>query len=584
MTDGYVTPAAPLRAIVDALLRGGVRDVVICPGSRSTPLALALRAATDLVTWVHLDERSGAFFALGAAKATGRPAAILATSGTAVVNFAPAVVEARYGRVPLILLTADRPPELQGIGAPQTIDQHELFGRHAKWFGQLPVPDTSAVCEERARAAVERAVAVAMSSPAGPVQINLPFREPLLPVGPVAVDASGGTDGVRGADPAPSPTESSASAAIASISRSTRGLLVCGPLDLPGFPAAVARLGAAAGFPILADALSGVRAGPHDRSGVVAHHDLLLRSSAFRGAHEPDLIVRFGARPTSKTLDRWLDGLAVPRLLVDDGGGWNRPDTPSLVEADPRAFAGAATAALGDDRDVPHAWLEAWQNAEATAARALDGWFDALGEPFEGAVARALAEALPDAAVIVVGNSMPVRDADTFGSSSAHRHRWLGNRGANGIDGMLSTALGLAAGQHDPVVAVLGDLAFLHDLNALVAARRLDIDATVVLVDNDGGGIFSFLPQARSIRPDVGLPEHFEELFGTPHGIEFGPVIEALGARHRMVGPASLVTALREVVGQPGLDVLQLRTDRARNVELHQAAHAAVMAALEPGA
>ena len=289
MKRSYRTPAAPLRAIADSLADGGVRDVVICPGSRSTPMALALVAHPGLRCWVHLDERAGAFFALGAAKGGRRPAAILATSGTAVVNFAPAVTEARYGRVPLILLTADRPPELQGVGAPQTIDQVELYGRHAKWYAELPVPDDAVDAEIESRGTVGRAIDVATAAPAGPVQLNMPFREPLLPDGslvepngPEPGDAEPATD--REPTPTP-PAPELLEAVLPRLRASAHPLIVCGPIDRPGFAPAVARLATELRAPIVADALANLRSGAHDRDLVVSYHDALLRATGLSLIH-----------------------------------------------------------------------------------------------------------------------------------------------------------------------------------------------------------------------------------------------------------------------------------------------------------
>ncbi|MGD8486183.1 MAG: 2-succinyl-5-enolpyruvyl-6-hydroxy-3-cyclohexene-1-carboxylic-acid synthase [Chloroflexota bacterium] len=581
--SGYVTPAGPLRAVVEELLRGGVRDVVICPGSRSTPMALALRATDRLRTWVHLDERAGAFFALGAARATRRPVVVLATSGTAVVEFAPAVVEARYGRVPLVLLTADRPPELQGVGAPQTIDQVELYGRAAKWYAELPVPDESPDSEAEVRSTVTRVLDVARAAPAGPVQLNLPYREPLLPAGALALPPSVAATPATAPATIPLVSAEILETMVRAAHAAARPLVVCGPCDQPGLAPAVARLAAALGAPLVADVLANVRSGTHDRANVVSHHDALLRTPAFAGMRQPDLIVRFGATPTSKALAQLLAEVSGPQLLVDAGAGWNRPTTEpvSLVEADPVAFAEAAADAVSGESSADPDWRRAWLAADRVAAGALEAWFASLDEPFEGHVARALTEALPDGAVVVAGNSMPVRDLDAFVPGSERERRFLGNRGANGIDGLLSTTFGIAATQERPVVGIVGDLAFLHDLTALAAAVRLDLDATVVLVDNDGGGIFSFLPQGGAVRPELGLPAHFEELFGTPHGLDLGPVAAALGARHTRVRHHDLAPELAAAVARPGVDVLHLRTDRARNVELHQAALAAVSAALE---
>ncbi len=570
-------PAEGLRAITEELVRAGVHDVVICPGSRSTPLALALRATSGLRCWVHLDERAGAFFALGAAKAARRPAAILATSGTAVVNFAPAVAEARYGRVPLILLTADRPAELHGRGAPQTIDQVELFGRHAKWFAELPPPEASEAAIAHIREVVTEVVARAVAAPAGPVQLNLPFREPLLPDGPLTdgpFETTATQTPATGLDPA------DVERAAAMIDEARRGLIVCGPLDAPGFAAAVTKLAARSGFPLFADGLSNVRSGTHERSCVVAHHDALLRSDAVRGWNEPDLVLRFGATPTSKALNQLLDGLEAPQVLIDDGAGWERSPEPTLIDSDPVVFADRLAQAL-TTRARPTDWLARWQAADKAATDALARWRTRRNEPFEAAIFERLDEAVPDDAIVVVGNSMPVRDLDTFLPASPHQVRCLGNRGANGIDGLISTALGAAAAQERPVVAIVGDVSFLHDLNALVAARRLGLDVTIVLVNNDGGGIFSFLPQASATLPGVGLPERYEELFGTPHGTDFGPLVGALGADYLVAMGDGVAAAVREALGRPGVSVVELRTDRARNVELHRQAFDVVARAAE---
>ncbi|MFV2062187.1 MAG: 2-succinyl-5-enolpyruvyl-6-hydroxy-3-cyclohexene-1-carboxylic-acid synthase [Chloroflexota bacterium] len=583
VTDTATTPVGPLRAIVEELVRAGVRDVVVCPGSRSTPLALALRANPELHIWMHLDERAGAFFALGAAKASRRPIAIVATSGTAAANFLPAMVEARQGRVPLVALTADRPPELRDRGAPQAIDQDHLYGRFAKWYAELPVPDESPLYEANLRSVVGRAVVIAAAAPAGPVHLNLPFREPLLPVGslsaaqadPTAL-STGIVTGIRTVD----------SAAIdglgTRLAAARRGLIVCGPQDVPGFPDAVTRLAAQTGFPILADGLSNLRLGRHDRSHVIARHDALLRSRAFSDDHVPDLVLRFGVTPTSKLITQALQAWSAPQIVVDDGGWAETTLLPlTMVQAEPKSLATMLTARLGSlaqQRD--DAWLPSWLQAEDAAEAALRRWLAAQREPFEGAIFPILCATLPDGALLFAGNGMPVWDMDAFLDKGDTELTCLGNRGANGIDGLVSTALGAAAMQRGPVVAVVGDISFIHDLNALVSAVGQELSATIVLVNNDGGGIFSFLPQAAAERPELGLPEHYEELFGTPHGLDLGPLVTALGAEHRAVGLGTLQAAVSSSLARPGVQVLEIRTARARNVELHHEATAAVAEAL----
>jgi len=591
MSDREATPAAPLRAVAEELQRAGVREVVICPGSRSTPLALALRVAPGLRSWVHLDERAAGFFALGAARASRRPVAILVTSGTAAAELLPAVVEAAGARVPLVILTADRPPELRDRGAAQTIDQERLYGRFARWYAELPVPAADARTVAHIRGLVGRAVATATSAPAGPVHLDAPFREPLVPVGPltVAVDAgeTGHTRAIVGARTLADVDLDGLARELAAV---PRGVIICGPLDVEGFAPAIGELGAATGYPILADVLANVRSGDHDRDAVVEHADAILRSATFVSAHQPDLMVRFGGTPVSRAVLEWIAASGARQVVVDDGGWTDPTGTPvTFVQAEPRTLARSLAhrrLEVGGPPVEP-AWLAAWRDAGRRAGIALRDWLAALDEPFEGTVAASLGAALgslPTGTIHVAGNSKPVRDLDAFLEAGPAVVRCLGNRGAAGIDGVVSTALGAAAVSDAPVVAIVGDLSFIHDLNALVAARRLGLSATIVLVDNDGGGIFSQLPQALLERPEAGLPEHFEELFGTPHGLDLGPVVLALGARHRVVAPAEVGPAVAATAGRPGVEVIVVRTERARDAELHRQALAAVVRSLDVAA
>jgi 2-succinyl-5-enolpyruvyl-6-hydroxy-3-cyclohexene-1-carboxylate synthase len=595
-----VTDVLTLREMVEALAEAGITDVIVCPGSRSTPLALATRAHPALTVRVLLDERSAGYFALGLARASRRPVAVVVTSGTAVANLLPSVVEASLARVPLVLLTADRPSELRDRGAPQTIDQVRIFGGNVRWFAELPLLDGGPETRRHARSVVGRAVAVARGRPAGPVHLNIGFREPLVPSAPLGpIDP---IDDAEGAPQASSPRpftdvvggrpELSASdvAGLADrLSSVAHGLILAGPQDDPGLPAALARLAAATGYPILADPLSLVRCGPHDRSHVVSHGDHLVRPGAWRDAHLPGLVIRFGATPTSKPLLTMLSDAEPSQVVVDGDGGWSDPAIlpTTFVHADGVTTACALADALDGARAVggpqPGAWATAWLDADRAADAALTTWLaavEARDEPFEGLPFAALGASLPDGALLWAGNSMPVRDLDDWLMGSERAIRPLSNRGANGIDGVVSTALGAAAADVGPVVLVVGDVSFLHDLNALVSARLHDLSATIVLVDNDGGGIFSFLTQATTDASEVGLPEHYEELFGTPHGIDVGPIVTALGGEYREVGVGSIRAALAASVGRPGVRVLGFRTDRARNVELHRQAAAVVAEAL----
>ncbi len=583
-----MSDAAALRAFVEALVAAGIREAVVCPGSRSTPLALALRAAAGIRVRVLYDERAAGFFALGMARTSRRPIVLLATSGTAAVEFGPAVVEAQLSRVPLVVLTADRPAELRDRGAPQAIDQTHLFGRAAKWFTELPLLDGDPATLAHWRWVAGRAVAVAAAGPAGPVHVNAPFREPLLPDGPLETPAADAlaepfvavTAGRRVLDGA------ALEALAGRLAGRKRGLILAGPADDPALPGPLALLARATGFPILADPLSGLRTGPHDRGLVVAHADQLARPGPWLDAHVPDLVLRTGAMPTSKPIVELLARVRPEILVLDGDAGWSEAALVpvTFVHADAAATVQALAEILRGNVGAPTdaRWTADWLAADRVAGDAMDVWLGALDEPFEGVPYRALAEALPDGAVLWAASSMPVRDLDGWLPSTQRAITVHSNRGANGIDGAVSTALGSAAVADGPVALVVGDIAFLHDLNALVAARLHGLSATIVLVNNDGGGIFSFLPQAQPAAslPGTGLPEHYEELFGTPHGIDVGPIVTALGGEHRLVGSADFATAIADSLGRPGVRVLELRADRARNVVLHRDVAAVVARAL----
>ncbi len=543
------------------------------------PLALAIRAHPGLRVLTHIDERAAGFFALGLAKAGRRPVALLGTSGTAVVNFAPAVVEAFHGRVPLIVLTADRPPELRDRGAAQTIDQAHLYGRACKWYAELPVPADDRAHIASIRDVVGRAVATAIEAPAGPVQLNLPYRASLLPDGPLAPDpADDATPHTRLVAGIRAPRASDMDDLARRMLAARRPLIVVGPLDQLGAGTAITGLATAWSAPIVADGLANLRWGSHDRSRLVSRPDALLRSETFRAGHLPDLVVRFGGTPTSAATLGYLDQTAAPQVVVDDGG-WNEPTSlaGSIVHADPVAFAEDLSLRLaqgvpGTDASWAASWLAAGGRADGAIRQVVAG----LDEPFEGGVFWELDGALPHGTLLVVGSSMPVRDLDSFLATGLANIRCVANRGVNGIDGVVSTALGAAAADAGPVLLVVGDVSFVHDLNALVAARLHHLSATIVVVDNDGGGIFSFLPQGTAERPELGLPEHYEELFGTPHGVDVLAIAGILGAETADLMPGAIGAAVAASIGQPGVRVLRLRTDRTRNVALHRSVQDAV--------
>lgn len=551
------------------LVAGGADAAVICPGSRSTPLALGLLRHERVRVRMHYDERSAAYFALGWARARGRPVVVLGTSGTAVANFLPAVVEAYYSRVPLVLLTADRPPELWDVGAAQTIHQAGIFGPHVKWAAWLPTPAAQAALERHAAVSGRRAAETARTAPAGPVQLNVPLREPLLPVfgqGPPPV-------------PPPEVIGRAAPPAVPSglaerLAGYGRGILVAGASDLAAAWPALRGLSAALGWPILADPLSNLRTADDPEGRIVARYDLLLRSEAARAALRPAVAVRFGAPPTSKVLAMWLE--SVPTWVVDPEGGFRDPGL--LAEG---FWHGGEPARSGPAAAPDDGWLARWQAAEVVADRALRAALaeaEATAPGFEGLWYARLQAPWARGLAVMVGNSMPVRDLDSFFGRTAGGPRFWANRGAMGIDGVLSTGLGLAA-EGERVLVVLGDLSFFHDQNGLLAARLGRLDATVVVVHNDGGGIFSFLPQ-RALDADT-----FETLFGTPHGLDFEGTARTYGlpyARATTVG--DLEAAVRASLEQPGTRVVEWRVmPREDNVRWHERTVEAVARALAGG-
>jgi 2-succinyl-5-enolpyruvyl-6-hydroxy-3-cyclohexene-1-carboxylate synthase len=584
--------------LVDELARAGVTDACLAPGSRSAPLALALAEHPGIAVHVHLDERSAAFFALGAAKRSGRPVVVLCTSGTAAANFHPAVLEADHARTPLLVLTADRPPELRGTGANQATDQLKLYGPAVRWFCEVGVPSDDPAAGRYWRSLASRAWAEATGRPAGPVHLNLAFTDPLVPLDrslPAAGDwARPSGDPIPGRDlrlpgepaegrpggapwtAAPSGVRAAAPEDVAALAEavraSPRGLLVAGwGADLD--PAAVDAFVAASGWPVLADPLSGARRGP----AAISTYDGLLRAPRFAAGRRPDLVVRVGGAPTSKALTAWLDP-SVRQVLVDPAAGWLDPGRSASLRltADPSVLL-AATAALLEARGsgpAPGPWLQEWLEAERLAREAIDGLLEEWTEPFEGRVARDMVAWMPDGATLVVGSSMPVRDVDAF-ARPRDGLRLVANRGLSGIDGFVATALGVAAAGDEPVAALCGDLTVLHDASSLLGAAGRPRGAVLVVFDNDGGGIFSFLPQAR-------LPaELFEPLFGTPHGLDLAALAAAARVPWRVVEKAAdLVPALDAALAGGGTQLVLVRGDRAANLARHRALTEAVTAAV----
>jgi 2-succinyl-5-enolpyruvyl-6-hydroxy-3-cyclohexene-1-carboxylate synthase len=557
--------------LVDEWARAGVTHAVVAPGSRSAPLALAVARDARLQVQVVLDERSAAFFALGIGKETGVPAVLICTSGTAAANFHPAVVEAHHANIPLLVCTADRPPELHGVGAPQTIDQRNLFGGAVRWYHDPgpPEDEDDVVVNAQWRSLAGRALAATSQPRPGPVHLNLPFREPLVPTGEPMVDAPGRADGrpwVR-TTVAPRAVESAATRLAQFVRTTPKGVVLAG-FGARTEPEVIAAFSRASGWPVLADPVSGTRCGP-----VISTYEALLRADEWVGANVPYVVVRLGAPLTSKVANAWSE--RVPTLLVDEYDEWLDPPRAAVerLVASPSELLQSATNLLaGHDAATP--WAAAWQRAERTARDAIDEYLDGAGaaEACEGRIARDVAAGLPGGARLVVASSLPVRALEWC---MAARDGIVvhANRGANGIDGFVSTVLGIASVADAPTVALVGDLCFLHDTNGLLAATSSGVDAVFVVVDNRGGGIFSYLPP-------VELPE-FEALFATRQDVDIAAVARAHGvAAERVALSGDLQGVVKESLAQRGVRVLVVDVDRERSVAHHRAMFAAVANAL----
>ncbi|MBA9029042.1 2-succinyl-5-enolpyruvyl-6-hydroxy-3-cyclohexene-1-carboxylic-acid synthase [Peribacillus huizhouensis] len=557
------TLTAYVAAFVDELARNQINDVVVSPGSRSTPLALLLAEHPEIKIHINVDERSAAFFALGLAKAMKKPVAMLCTSGTATANYYPAIVEAFYSRVPLIVLTADRPHELRDVGAPQTINQIGMYGNHVKWFVEMALPESSMSMIRYARTICARAVATAANEPAGPVHLNFPLREPLIPNLAEAEKYRQEKQATVAIEPGALTLSTNQLAAIAKeIGQAKRGLIICGDLKNNGMKEAVTELGETLGFPILADPLSQLRSGQHSFSNVIDCYDTFLRDEQVIEAFHPDVILRFGAMPVSKPLLLWLKKQQAQYFVIDGGAGFRDPSglATHMVYSEEEKFCRDLVERL--HKNLDQGWLQRWVKVNEATKHALRSIANEE-ELDEGKLFYHLNELMPEHSHLFVGNSMPIRDLDTFFFSNNKNVEIYANRGANGIDGIVSTALGVSTVK-EKTVLVIGDLSFFHDMNGLLAGKLQGQNLTILVINNDGGGIFSFLSQASE-------KEYFEVLFGTPHGLDFSHSAQLYNATYQKIQNwdefSEVFTASFSI---PGLKIIEIPTNRESNVLKHR--------------
>ncbi|MCY4493740.1 MAG: thiamine pyrophosphate-binding protein [Acidimicrobiaceae bacterium] len=635
------------------LVEHGVTDVVISPGSRSTALALTLHAQPRLRTWIQLDERSAGFFALGQARCTGRPSVLVCTSGTAAANYLPAIIEAHHAGVPMIVCTADRPPELRGWGSAQTIDQVKIYGATTRWAADLAVAGD--LTPTQGRMIAHRAAASATGVDPGPVHLNWPLREPLEPLGVVpvvdapnpdapvapgeterpvpaapaapveierpvpaapaapgeserpvpAAPAAPGDSTAPGetASPVPAapaaPGDSSApgetaspisaapaapgeSSALADLKPYERGVVIVGPDAAAGIEAqnevvaAALDLGAATAWPVVGEPISGTRrARGGSAATVIAHADHLLRHADIGEELRPDVVVRVGGTPTTKPLRLWLEAHRPTHVvLIDPANRWNDPScvvTRHLVAGPVTVLTESAGAVRRES-----VWCERWKELDRIAGRAISDEIN-RGPLLSALATSVLAEAVPAGTLVMASNSMPVRELDSFVPAEGPRIEFVGNRGAGGIDGITSTALGLASQHEGPVVLFIGDIALLHDLGALFGAARCGLHLTVVCVNNNGGGIFSSLPIASR-----GEEFDFETLFRTPHGLDLAGFDGVGGVRIKRINEVTSASDFAEALGSacesdtPGVDVVLVSVDPDADLAQHRAIATAV--------
>lgn len=546
-----------VRRMTAALMMADVKTVVISPGSRSTPLAYAFASTKGLDVYMQVDERSAAYFALGLAKASGNPVVLLCTSGTAASNYHPAITEAYYARIPLIVITADRPHELREVGAPQAIDQIRMYGKHVKYSVDFPLAENNPDIEDFIDRHISRALSVATTAPRGPVHLNVPFREPLL------IDFNRETPKMtfkkrfKSVDSLDASTAQQISQLLVT---SEKGFIIAGEMPIGFDKAAFWNFAKALEWPVLCDPLSNLRTEVPEQciALCIDHYDALLKSDAFKEKVVPDTVIRFGAQPVAKPLSLYLKKVRPATVIAVDESPEFR-DSLGVVTHHIQTSPETVIKIIVDKPKT--SYTELWTMANEAASAITNKYEGVAGD--EGIFAKTLFEHLPTESDLVSGSSMPIRDVDTFFRKTDKDITIFANRGTNGIDGVVSTAFGIQAARKRPTWLLIGDLSFLHDVNGLIVTRFHEADLTIVIINNDGGGIFSYLPQA-----DAG--NHFEELFGTPTGLTFGHIAAMYDAQYAAIHtPEEFGMELDKAKEKP-VRIIEVFTNRQANVKAHR--------------
>ncbi|WP_408868803.1 2-succinyl-5-enolpyruvyl-6-hydroxy-3-cyclohexene-1-carboxylic-acid synthase [Brochothrix campestris] len=566
MTKHQIEMTQYLAAFIEEIVQAGVKEAVISPGSRSTPLAMLMAEHPTLKIYIDIDERSAGFFALGLAKASLRPVVLLCTSGTAAANYMPAVVEANLSNIPLVVLTSDRPHELRGVGAPQAIDQIHLYGHHVKEFVEMALPEASAELLNYAKWQGARAVDIALKAPRGPVHLNFPLRQPLMPLlepSPFSGEQKRHHVHIYSTNETVS---SELLAEMLTLCHGKKGLIVMGDLQVaPALAAQIVQLSHQLGFPVLADPLSQLRSFGQNEYQVIDQYDSLFRFASVKEQVRAEVIIRMGAMPVSKFLSQYLETLVDARhIIIDPGSMWRDPikAATDMVHCDETVFVEGLLASV-DQAQRDSEWYDQWQRLNRLSKTCMNQYLAAIETLDEGKVVAQLQQHLPNEAALYVGNSMPIRDIDTFFIQTNKQVRIVANRGANGIDGNISTALGMSVTQQ-PMYALMGDVTFYHDMNGLLMARTHQLNLTLIVINNNGGGIFSFLPQSES-------PRHFEQLFGTPTDISIEKAANLYDATYHAVQDwEDFQDTLDRAEHHKGLNIIEVKTNRYENVVTHR--------------
>jgi len=564
---------------VNELSLHGVKYASISPGSRNTPLTIAFANNKKIKTYVHIDERSSGFFALGLAKASGSPVAIVCTSGTATAELYPAIIEAYQQRVPLIVCTADRPPELLDRGANQTINQQNIYKNHIRHFVDVGLPSPAISKIKQIKKLASQAVYAGTIKSKGPVHLNFPFRKPFEPKSFTDEIDAKVLDFAKEKSYDGKVNLSSIEKDISKqlwfknianqIKKSKKGLIIVGPENYNSkFLKNCQSLSQKLGYPVLADGTSQLRFGKHPKENIITVFDAFLRSNNFVKNHQPDIILQFGRTITSKGLDTFLEKCNAPRFMINEYGDWFDPSDRAIgsYACKPYLFCEKTLEKINSGKKLQknNEWLNSFKKAETVSLTLKNKIVDNSGFPNEGRIINEIIKSVPDDCQIMLSNSMPVRDFDYFASNTNKKIVIFNNRGASGIDGITSTALGISAAGNKPTVLITGDMAFYYDLNGLLSAKNYKIPLVIVLINNNGGGIFEILPISK-------YKEVFDKYFIVPHNLEFSPFVKAYGGKYKRIKNWNdFNSSLRTALNSKKLIVLEVKTSSSKSLQIRK--------------